>query len=265
MSNRFIYIFLIMSVMFAFAMSYALSHLIPVDYWVLFVNEFIHSLIFSALSVVIWQLIRYGNYSALSIYQRFINYIAIGVLVIAVWLFAGYWLFYLIFNEQMSALIEKTIWIKGVFGSLLYVSLIQYFYYQNCKKDISIQADESQEETIPYETNSTQLLERIAVKSGQKIHVVMVTDILYMQAEGDYVKIHTDKGKYLKEETMKFFQENLSPKQFVRVHRSYIVNVEMIQRIDVYEKQNQLLTLKNGEKIKASTTGYKQLKLALNL
>ena len=109
------------------------------------------------------------------------------------------------------------------------------------------------------------MLERIAVKSGQKIDVVLVPDIIYLQAVGDYVKIHTAKGRFLKEETMKYFQEHLPSKQFVRVHRSYIVNVEMINRIEVYEKQNQLITLKNGEQIKVSITGYKQLKMVLGL
>lgn len=265
MSYRFIYIFLIISVVFAFAMSYALSVVIPVNYWELFVNEFIHSLVFSLLSVAIWQVIRFGNYSALSVYQRAINYIAIGMLTLGVWLGVSYGLFYLIYGARESAVVESTLWIKGVFGSLLYLSLIQFFYYQNCKQEFVNQEEVNLDESNVENVTQTQMLERIAVKSGQKIHVVLVSDVLYLQAEGDYVKIHTEKGKYLKEETMKYFQENLPSAQFVRVHRSFIVNVAMIQRIDVYEKQNQLVTLKNGEKIKASIAGYKQLKSTLNL
>jgi len=111
----------------------------------------------------------------------------------------------------------------------------------------------------------TEIIERIAVKSGTKIHVVLVPEILYLQADGDYVQIFTAQGKYLKEQTMKYFEEHLPENQFVRVHRSVIVNVEMISRIELYEKQNQLLTLKNGQQIKTSPGGYKALRMALNL
>ena len=86
-----------------------------------------------------------------------------------------------------------------------------------------------------------------------------------MKAESDYVHIFTEKGKYLKEQTMKFFEENLLPSRFVRVHRSYIVNVDAISRVELYEKQTQLLTLKNGMQIRMSQAGYKLLKSILKL
>src|ERR1035437_5751024 len=124
---------------------------------------------------------------------------------------------------------------------------------------------EISEEIKPDKQAETELLERIAVKSGSKIHVVLVPEIVYLQADGDYVQIVTTNGKYLKEQTMKFFEEHLPENQFVRVHRSVIVNVEMISRIELYEKQNQLLTLKNGQQIKTSPSGYKALRMVLNL
>ncbi len=108
-------------------------------------------------------------------------------------------------------------------------------------------------------------LERVAVKVGQKIHVILVPDILYIQSDGDYVQIVTDQHAYMKEETMKYFETSLPQSRFVRVHRSYIVNVEKILRIELYEKQSQMLTLKNGDKIRASVSGYKALRLILNL
>jgi DNA-binding LytR/AlgR family response regulator len=93
----------------------------------------------------------------------------------------------------------------------------------------------------------------------------MIPEILYLQADGDYVQIHTINGKYLKEQTMKYFELHLPAGQFVRVHRSTIVNVEMISRIELYEKQSQQLTLKNGQQVKTSPSGYKALRAALNL
>ncbi len=88
---------------------------------------------------------------------------------------------------------------------------------------------------------------------------------MYFQAEGDYVRIITDSGKYLKEETMKYFQIHLSEKQFVRVHRSYLVNISKILRIELYEKQYQQLTLNNGDKLIISASGYKKLREILHL
>jgi DNA-binding LytR/AlgR family response regulator len=112
--------------------------------------------------------------------------------------------------------------------------------------------------------DDVEILEHIAVKSGQKIHIVAVSDIIYLQAFGDYVYIFTGNGKYLKEQTMKYFENNL-PQQFIRIHRSYIVNIKSISRIELYKKQSQLLTLQNGYQIKISSTGYKLLKQKLNL
>jgi len=94
---------------------------------------------------------------------------------------------------------------------------------------------------------------------------VQVSDILYLQAEGDYVMIHTAEGKYLKEQTMKYFEENLPAERFVRIHRSCIVHADCISKIELYEKQNYRITLKSGQQLKASSTGYKQLKAALKL
>jgi DNA-binding LytR/AlgR family response regulator len=113
--------------------------------------------------------------------------------------------------------------------------------------------------------DNTEILERIAVKVGQKIHVILVPDIIYIEAEGDYVRIITDNGKYIKEDTMKYYEAGLPPSKFVRVHRSHIVNVEKILRIELYEKQNQMLTLKNGDQVRASVSGYKSLRDALKL
>ena len=107
-------------------------------------------------------------------------------------------------------------------------------------------------------------LSRIAVKDRQQIHVVPVADINYIEADGDYVKIHTRDKAYLKEKTMKFFEENL-PQQFIRIHRSCMVNVNDVAKIELYEKESYRVHLKNGEILKASSNGYKTLKRAVSL
>lgn len=108
-------------------------------------------------------------------------------------------------------------------------------------------------------------LQRVAVRSGQKIRIIPVKDVLYFESDGDYVQIHTPEGRYLKEKTMKFFESHLDERQFVRVHRSYIVNVEQIKGMELYEKDSWTLLLSNREYIKVSATGYKALKKVLNL
>lgn len=106
---------------------------------------------------------------------------------------------------------------------------------------------------------------RIALRSGTKIHVVPIDEVLYLQADGDYVQVVTPQGRFLKEQTLKSFAEQLPPERFARVHRSVLVNVEAISRIERYEKNTQQLRLKNGDTVKVSQQGYKLLRQQLGL
>ncbi|MFC2101166.1 LytR/AlgR family response regulator transcription factor [Bacteroidota bacterium] len=110
-----------------------------------------------------------------------------------------------------------------------------------------------------------EFIERIAVRSGSKIHVLAAEDIKYLEADGDYVKIHTADGNFLKEKTMKYFETHLDIKLFVRIHRSYIVNVTEIARLELYDKETHMVFLKKGEKLRASKSGYKLLREVLKL
>ncbi len=112
---------------------------------------------------------------------------------------------------------------------------------------------------------SPEFLQRIAVKSRHKVSVVPVADIFYLEAEGDYVMIHTKEARHLKEKTMKYFESHLDPGQFIRIHRSFIVNAGFIDRIEYYDKESYSVLLKNGSKLRASTNGYKLLKQILNM
>ena len=110
-----------------------------------------------------------------------------------------------------------------------------------------------------------ELLQRIAVKTRHKVHVIGVNEIIYLEAEGDYVMIHVKDGNYLKEKTMKYFESHLDPEKFIRIHRSYIVNAEVIDRIELYDKESYSVLLKNGASLRASTSGYKLLKQILHM
>jgi len=106
---------------------------------------------------------------------------------------------------------------------------------------------------------------RIVVKDQNKIQIVPVEKIHYIEAYDDYVKIHTRKRKHLKNTTMKFLEKSLNPKLFVRVHRSYILNTNELTKIEPYKKHSYIAILKEGNKIPISRSGYSRLKKTLGL
>lgn len=106
---------------------------------------------------------------------------------------------------------------------------------------------------------------RVVVKDGNKIKIIPAAHIQYLEAADDYVKIVTAEGVFLKKKTMGFFEQALDANQFVRVHRSYILNTQLITRIDAYEKESHLALLNNGKKIPVSKTGYIKLKEILGI
>ncbi|MDB5124719.1 MAG: yehT 4 [Mucilaginibacter sp.] len=107
--------------------------------------------------------------------------------------------------------------------------------------------------------------ERIVVKTGTKVKIIPVQDVEYLAADDDYVSVYTAEGSFLKNKTMNFFEQTLDPRQFVRVHRSYMIAIQQITRIDPYEKDAHLAILKSGAKIPVSKTGYGKLKQVLGI
>jgi two-component system LytT family response regulator len=107
--------------------------------------------------------------------------------------------------------------------------------------------------------------ERIVVKTGTKVKIISVQDVEYLQADDDYVSVITAEGAFLKNKTMTFFEKTLDPRYFVRVHRSYIIAIQQITRLDPYEKDSHLAILKSGAKIPVSKTGYVKLKQVLGI
>jgi len=107
--------------------------------------------------------------------------------------------------------------------------------------------------------------QRVVVKTGSKIKIIPVDDILYLEADDDYVKIHTREGAFLKNKTMAHFESMLDPQTFVRTHRSYIVHVQRITRIEPYEKENFLALLTTGAQVPVSKSGYSKLKSVLGI
>ncbi len=107
-------------------------------------------------------------------------------------------------------------------------------------------------------------IDRIAVKTGTKIKIIYIDEIQYLESQDDYVMIYTDDGKYLKQNTMKYFEEHLPEKYFVRVHRSYIVRLDFVEQIELYERDSYVIKLKNQQTIPVSKSGYSRLRENLN-
>ncbi len=107
--------------------------------------------------------------------------------------------------------------------------------------------------------------ERVVVKQGAVIKIIPVSDIEYLESADDFVKIHTRDGAYLKNKTMGYFEQTLDQAHFVRTHRSYIVQIGQITRLDPYEKDSFVAVLRSGVKIPVSRSGYPRLRIALGL
>jgi two-component system, LytTR family, response regulator len=107
--------------------------------------------------------------------------------------------------------------------------------------------------------------ERIVVKTGSKIKIIPISEVYYLEAADDYVKVHTAEGGFLKNKTMAYFEKTLDIKHFVRSHRSYIINVQEVTRIEPYEKDNYIALLKSGAQVPVSRTGYTRLREVLGL
>ncbi len=108
--------------------------------------------------------------------------------------------------------------------------------------------------------SSKEYLDRIIIKNGTQISIVPVSSIKYLEAQDDYVMIYSDEGKFLKQKTMKYFEEHLDPKDFVRLHRSYIASVKRIKKIELLEKETYQIILDDKSSLPVSKTGYEKLK-----
>ena len=104
-----------------------------------------------------------------------------------------------------------------------------------------------------------EILKRIVVNHNQKIVIIPVEQIIYLEAQDDYVKIVTKDGASLKQNRMRFFEEHL-PDSFVRIHRSYLVNINFVKQIDLISKDSHAVSIKDGRQLPVSKNGYIKLR-----
>lgn len=259
----------VLCIVYAILYALAFGPLLSFSVAQLMLDGLLDALFFVGLSLLLWRVVKYGNFESLDFYQQFINYSAMAILMVLIWNGVSYGVSYLILDSEHYAEVAKILPAKIFIAFLIYIIVVQTFRTRFTQTDAVEVDNDDVEEVLTQpeieENQEVELLDRIVIKSGQKLHVIRIPEIIYFQAEGDYVRIFTDSDKFLKEETMKYFQAHLPEDQFVRAHRSYLVNISKIRRIELYEKQNQQLTMSNGDKIKISASGYKRLRETLSL
>jgi two-component system LytT family response regulator len=105
-----------------------------------------------------------------------------------------------------------------------------------------------------------QYVERIVVKDGTRVQIIPVAKLDYAEAQDDYVALASVGKKYLKQQTISSLEASLDPKSFVRVHRSYLVNLERVTRLEPYGKDTHVVILSDGARLPVSRAGYARLK-----
>jgi two-component system, LytTR family, response regulator len=102
-------------------------------------------------------------------------------------------------------------------------------------------------------------LERVLIRDGSQVHVLLVNKIDYVEAQDDYVSFQSEGKSYLKDQTLGITERLLDPARFVRIHRSYLLNIDRIARVELYAKDSRVAILRDGTKLPVSRAGYARL------
>ena len=106
-------------------------------------------------------------------------------------------------------------------------------------------------------------LGRVLIRDGAKVHVINVDKIEYIEAQDDYVQVRSEGRSYLKNQRMAELEGQLDAGQFLRIHRSYIVNIAFVDRIEQATKDSHVAILKDGSKIAVSRSGYQKIRAVI--
>jgi two-component system, LytTR family, response regulator len=102
-------------------------------------------------------------------------------------------------------------------------------------------------------------VERVLIRDGSQVHVLPVEKIDYIEAQDDYVSFKAEGKQYLKDQTMAALEATLDPNRFVRIHRSYLLNIDRIARVELYAKDSRVAILRDGIRLPVSRAGYARL------
>ena len=101
--------------------------------------------------------------------------------------------------------------------------------------------------------------ERVLIRDGANVHVLPVDDIDYVEAQDDYVAFKSAGKQYLKDQTLAAAEAALDPARFVRIHRSYVLNIDRIAKVELYAKDSRIAILRDGTRLPVSRAGYARL------
>jgi two-component system LytT family response regulator len=110
----------------------------------------------------------------------------------------------------------------------------------------------------------SQYLDRIPVREGTRVFIIPVSKLDYAEAQDDYVALASEGKKHLKQQTISSLETALDPSRFLRIHRSYIVNLERVARVEPYAKDSHVAVLSNGTQLPVSKAGYTRLRAFLD-
>jgi two-component system LytT family response regulator len=102
-------------------------------------------------------------------------------------------------------------------------------------------------------------LERLVIKDGARIHILPLAKVEYLKAQDDYVEVHSEGKAFLKQQTLASLEASLDPAQFVRIHRSYLLNIEKLARLEPYGRDSKVAILKDGTQLPVSQSGLARL------
>lgn len=224
-------------------------------WWVVLSDSLASALVFAVLGYFAWYTV--------GLLDKLHKQIGIILLVQLVCLFASYLVLLSVSPESIDWF-RYSLPLRILFGVLGWVILYQWYrwYLHHAIADETIDTTELSEDVAPESAKT--ILDRISVKDGTRIHLIPVEQLVYVEASGDYVTFFTTDKQYVKEQTMKSLMLQL-PSGFIRIHRSVIVNCHFIARIELFEKHNYRIRLKNGHYLKVSAAGYRLLKEQLLL
>ncbi|SDG39904.1 MULTISPECIES: LytTR family DNA-binding domain-containing protein [unclassified Duganella] len=123
---------------------------------------------------------------------------------------------------------------------------------------------ETVEKMVREATGRNKPLARVLIRDGAKVHVITADKIEYIEAQDDYVQIRSEGKSYLKNQRMSELEEQLDGQQFLRIHRSYIVNIAFVDRIEQATKDSHVAALKDGSRLPISRSGYQKIRAVIH-
>jgi len=237
--------------------------------------DLLSALVDGAVSVGLFCGLAYLSWFVIGFVSSVQTEIIVSVLAILFWLAGGFalqgWIETMVGSSYLP--FADTLPFRALVGALCWTNVMMWYKYYSLQalrlpvEEIAeVEDQQNEEEAADASSQSVEeYLDRITVKDGARIHLVATNDLIYVQACGDYVTLFTPEGQFVKELTMKYLEKHLPATEFVRVHRSTIVNVTQILRVELFGKETYRLLLKNGDKLRVSLSGYKLLKTRLDL